>query len=134
VVNHAYDKGGERVDILKTVEENDTVKLVYERSLEFPDELLGDLNDLVVIGDGDEFYISQWLPFPHDKYSMKDHSPLGLLKTLYYWIWYYNTYIYYVKFDNTGITTLKQVAYRTAMWNGIHTDGKHIFANDLFGR
>jgi hypothetical protein len=84
VINHAYDAGGERVEVIITTQKKDTIKLKYERSFAFQDKLMGSMNDLVVVGNGNEFYITQWLPFPHDMYTMKDHSILAQLRTLYH--------------------------------------------------
>lgn len=65
VINHAYHKGGERVEVFKVIEENETpVYLNYLRSIIFSNEFVGIMNDLAVIGDDDKFVITKYLPLP----------------------------------------------------------------------
>ena len=66
VINHAYDKGGERVEVFTVEKDAQTgVQLTYKKSIRFPDRFAGMLNDIVAIGE-DEFYISHFMPTAHD--------------------------------------------------------------------
>ncbi|MEE4248261.1 MAG: hypothetical protein V2I33_22965 [Kangiellaceae bacterium] len=51
VINHAFNRGGERVEVFEIRRETG-IELHYQQSLVFPDRMAGALNDLVVIGPG----------------------------------------------------------------------------------
>ena len=55
VVNHAYEKGGERVEVFSLLKKPVTATYMY--SIQFPDDMAGSLNDLVVMSE-DKMYIT----------------------------------------------------------------------------
>jgi hypothetical protein len=59
---------------------------------------------------------------------------MEILKALYYWTYSYNTYIYRLKLHENGGSTIRKLRHRAATWNGINTDGKDVFVNDLFDK
>jgi hypothetical protein len=65
VINHAYRKGSERVEVIQITADNETGKftLKYIKSIIFGDTYQGILNDLAVI-DENKFYITTWKPEP----------------------------------------------------------------------
>ena len=90
VVNHAYDDGGERVDVFHIIDhlsdeihhpidnnnnnnnsdikESKEIELNYIRSIVFGDDKMGILNDVIGVSE-DEFYVTKYLPFPDTKYG-----------------------------------------------------------------
>jgi len=67
VVNHGYQKGGGERILAFNVQnggKNDDYKLDYEFSIDFTDIANGALNDVTAISST-EFYVTQYLPFPH---------------------------------------------------------------------
>lgn len=77
VINHAYRKGGERIDIFNLSLKNGSVVASYRRSVFFPDMYLGALNDLVVVNEK-EMFITTWLPWPDNP----DGRGIGFLETI----------------------------------------------------
>ena len=73
VINHAYNKGGERVEVFEIDKffpefSFDTLKIKYKYSILFDDIHMGRLNDLVVLETGkDEIYITSYLAFADPK-------------------------------------------------------------------
>ena len=58
VINHAFDKGGERIEKFRIIEKEDKITyLTYMQSFILPDTLKGTLNDLVALRE-DEFYFT----------------------------------------------------------------------------
>lgn len=82
VINHAYDRGGERVEVFEIKENQDSkngepLYAEYLRSIKFADNFSGLFNDLIVIGDNDEILITKYLPIRDPKESGR-HSDLYL--------------------------------------------------------
>ncbi|CAG9322533.1 unnamed protein product [Blepharisma stoltei] len=69
ILNHAFNRGGERVEVIKLQENEGKIEATYLRSIVFDDEFIAQFNDLAVI-DEDEFYITQSIPY--------NESPEGL--------------------------------------------------------
>jgi DNA-binding beta-propeller fold protein YncE len=82
VINHAYGKGSERVDVLQVAQDKESgrITLKYLRSFVFGDEFNGMLNDLAVI-DNDKFYVTTWKVGP-DSVDGPDHGTMVVVKTL----------------------------------------------------
>lgn len=77
VINHAYQKGGERVELFEIINPHDDIKSIhlnYTRSIFFEKSYAGSLNDLVVIGDNDEMIITTWLPYADNLETGHDSS------------------------------------------------------------
>jgi len=97
VINHAYQKGGERVEIFDIVEnQKDIIHLNYKRSIVFPEEFTGLFNSLVVVGDEDEIYITTFLPI-----RPQNGKVLSFLRDVFYELTFgFNikmTYVYHYK-------------------------------------
>jgi hypothetical protein len=83
VINHAYQGGGERIEVFKVTGENyDEISVEYYQSIapEIFSGLLGILNDLVVIEPG-KFYITQFRSF-----SDCTDGDSQSLKCKFYWV------------------------------------------------
>jgi hypothetical protein len=78
VINHAYNRGGERVEVFEIRNEG-TIELYYLQSFEFPDNMAGALNDLAVVAPG-EFYITHFWPVEQDVNIGKDKSFWSVLE------------------------------------------------------
>jgi hypothetical protein len=65
VINHAYDRGGDRVEVFKIIAhpETSTLSLEYEYSIDIGPKWLGNLNDLIVPED-DHLLITHYIPYP----------------------------------------------------------------------
>jgi hypothetical protein len=121
VINHAYQKGGERVEILSISEDpNSGVKIEYLRSHQHDDKFAGNFNDLAVIGE-DEYYVSTWRISADNVKKGREASfsneiilsiPIVLSIPL--------THIYYCKGSNCSQVD----GTRSLMNNGITYDGK----------
>jgi len=86
VINHAYTKGGERVEVFglnEGTESNfETLAINYKYSIKFDDIHNGRINDLVVTETGenkDEFYITSYLPFA-DPIEGRSRSVISKIK------------------------------------------------------
>lgn len=77
VINHAYRKGGERIDIFQLTLQDGKVVAQYVMPISFPDTFLGALNDLVVLNKN-EMYVTTWLPWPDNP----DGRGIGFLETI----------------------------------------------------
>lgn len=79
VINHAYSKGGERVDIFELSHGPDhKVKAHWFDSYVFGSEYYGLFNDLVAISE-DEYFVTQWLAYPEGDLG-KSNDILSQLK------------------------------------------------------
>ena len=58
MVNHAYNHGGERIEILK-IQEN--LDLLYINSIVMDKSLMGGLNDLIILNQT-RIVVTRWLP------------------------------------------------------------------------
>jgi hypothetical protein len=64
VINYAFDKGGERVEVFEVLSSRSGLELNYLPSIVYPSKFAGIFNDLVVIGDDDdEILLTTWMPF-----------------------------------------------------------------------
>jgi sugar lactone lactonase YvrE len=60
VINHAYKKGSERVEVLRaSIDDTGKIRIRYLRSLIFGDEYQGMFNGLAVVGEN-KFFITSW--------------------------------------------------------------------------
>lgn len=75
VINHAYAKGGERVEVMDiSLPTSSPPTLTYRKSLLLPAYLLGITNDLVAVSDSD-VYLTTWRSHPD--------PPTGRIRSLY---------------------------------------------------
>jgi hypothetical protein len=83
VINHAYGKGSERVEVLQVQEDASSarISLKYLKSFIFGDEFQGMLNDLAVI-ESDKFYVTTWKAHP-DNIDGPSHDSMSLIKILF---------------------------------------------------
>lgn len=61
VINHAYHNGGERVEILRIIQED--LSLHYMHSIIMDPKYNGVLNDLIVVGDH-RLIATKYIPYP----------------------------------------------------------------------
>ena len=131
VINHAYSKGGERVDVFEAnpnfgIYNFDTFQLRYKYSIKFDDIHNGRLNSLVVLQTGeniDEFYITSYLPFA-DPIEGRRTDVISILKNMSIMAlklkW---SHLYYCKgVQLNGLANCKQITSdeaSSAMNNGI---------------
>jgi hypothetical protein len=138
VVNHAYAKGGERVDIFQiTKNANQKVELLYQSTVQF-DTWMGTLNDIVPVSK-DEFYVTNYLPVVDTKEGRPNDFSSKLLRILYSLSQplFKFTHILYCKGTKGNSDDIcKVVGPGAGMWNGITAtpDGKTIFVNDLLAK
>jgi len=148
VINHAYEKGGERIDVfgIATADDGDDDiendipnRLDYQYSITsdwMKKEMNGILNALVVV-EKNKFYVTQYLPIPegHDGWlSFETYIDLERFKMLVFGK--KDTYVWYCEYNNasTGSSSLdcKKVAGQFGGANGIthNNDYSKIFVAD----
>lgn len=132
VINHAYHKGGERVEIFKIVDENEKIQLDYIKSLQFPAEFTGIFNDLVVITD-EEILITTYLPFADSLQTGRSTSLISKIKNFFVLgMSLPLTHIYHCK----GNDCVKVKGTSSIMNNGITLDTKNkkVYASNLVNK
>jgi hypothetical protein len=127
-VNYGHARGGQRVEVFELIK-TPTMSLQYHRSIQFGDEYMGALNDLVVLQDG-EIYVSVWLPSPKDK----ETGFLGLKQFWFILQWTYLKATQLLRCDVKSANAVCSTELKGQQMNGVTTDGQYIYANDLFGR
>jgi hypothetical protein len=80
VINHAYNKGGERVEVFEIVDTDNKIELNHLRSIPMDKEYTGIFNSLVVIGDNDEMLITTFLSSPDCPQKGRQSSLLTTLR------------------------------------------------------
>ena len=156
VINHAYEKGGERIDVfqISTSDDGDDDpdndvpnKLLYKYSITsdwMKNEMNGILNSLVVV-ETNKFYVTQWKPHAEDRsedgwLDNNKKEKLELAKTLFFDS--KATYVWYCEYDKDRSSTelpplmCKKVADGFLMANGItHNPGySEIYVADLLDK
>jgi hypothetical protein len=118
VINHAYSKGGERIDIFNLVQSREgIVEAHFVESFIFGADQYGIFNDLVVISD-DEYYITQWMSFPEGDYG-KSSDFMSQLKFMIPSVFNFKwTHVYYCK--RNICKAIKAI--KGEMFNGIDWD------------
>ena len=103
VINNAYEKGGERIEIFKIEGTENNLSLLYERSLLFPESFMGLLNDVIAISEN-EIITTTWLNFPDAIEGRTAGGFKSFLKRLYYLIAKIpNTAAFYCTFERNNI-------------------------------
>ncbi|CAD8128824.1 unnamed protein product [Paramecium sonneborni] len=82
-LNHAYQNGGERVEIFKILDEH--LNLEYQHSIIMDEKYNGILNDLIVIEDN-RFFINKYMPYTDPIEGRHKITPFHLIKTIFVWI------------------------------------------------
>ncbi|CAG9329301.1 unnamed protein product [Blepharisma stoltei] len=128
VLNHAYGNYGERIEIFGLLEtKKERIKARYIRSIVFPQDWLGKLNDIAVLKDG-HFYVSEWMPFP-DELEGRDHSLWTTLKRDYYLIMTKSTNLYYCK-ESKGGHPECTIQDTEGNFNGMHLSNNQLFVDE----
>lgn len=129
VINHAYGKGGERIEVfdLDCCDESEgSVKLTYNYSLTFQD-FHGMLNDLVAISEN-EIFVTQWLPIAHSVKGTHNSETIWLdMQRVFHMIFSKKTYVHYCKSNEKHEMKCKEVeSTKHEMNNGIAFDRKDL--------
>lgn len=127
-INHAYAKGGERIEVLEIFDssEGQGLQIKYKNSILMDENNYGVYNDLIVLNEN-EIYITTWLPFPHSVKGVNLNETFWLdLKRLFYSFFFKETFIYYCNVRNNRAVCSKLPQTASSMNNGIAYDG-----NDL---
>jgi len=127
-INHAYSKGGERIEVFEIIGSNFLdIEFIYQRSLIFEKKLKlsGITNDLAVVGKNDELYITSYLPFSDSLEGRTNKSFLEkLLEKLVIMFKIKLTYIYYCKSIKSEFLCSQIPNTSSLMNNGIAFDYK----------
>jgi len=134
-INHAYTKGGERVEKFKISQEESSgkISLTYVSSVTFPEDHMGIINDIAAFSQ-DEFYVSTWLPWA-DSLRGRSLSPISKIINILYlinpfgvkWTWL----IHCRGSSGKSESLCHETGPKAEMWNGMTTDGKKIYAYSL---
>ncbi|VEU35516.1 unnamed protein product [Pseudo-nitzschia multistriata] len=147
VINHAYENGGERIDVfgVGTADDGDDDtendipnRLDYQYSITsdwMNNDMHGILNSLIVV-EKNKFYVTQYLPIPerHDGWlSFERNIDIERFKTLVFGK--RGTYVWYCEYDDeSGSLDCRKVADQFIGANGIthNEDYSKIFVGDYF--
>ncbi|CAG9316322.1 unnamed protein product [Blepharisma stoltei] len=131
VLNHAYGDYGERIEIFYLMESKpERIRAKYVRSIVFPNEFLGKLNDIAVIKDG-HFYVTEWIPTP-DTPEGRDVSVWTTLKRNFYMMGK-NTNLYYCK-EIKGQSPYCVIQDTERSFNGVYISNNQLFAVESIER
>ena len=138
VLNHAFNKGGERIEVFDILMNNtnktNNLVLRYNNSIIFGEDFLMMFNDLTVISDNKIFITCS---------SNVASSPKGINIKETYWLdiqrflrtlLFQETYVYYLEVDllqspdKSLISMIKQIQTADHFNNGISYDGKNLIA------
>ena len=135
VINHAYGKGGERVEVfdISLEIENDikkTVVIKYKYSLTYKDkfkEYYGSFNDLLALNEK-EILITNWLSVPHTVIGPNMAGTFWLdLKRVFYMAFLERSYVHYCKVTENNELDCKELPQTVCgSSNGINFDGKDL--------
>lgn len=132
VINFDYKSQGDKVEIFDITEINSKLQLKYQKSLNFKEKFMGQLNDIWTINDK-EFYVTTWLPFPDDPIHGRDHSTFSSLLRKFYLLFSSSTYLFHCKIVNDTETDC-DLQDKGHMFNGIIGDNQNrIFVVDSLG-
>ena len=138
-INHAYNRGGERVEIFDIMKKGENVSLKYNDSILFEEKnLFGMFNDLAILNT-QEFFISKWIAFPQIEKAMNLPETIwSFIRRNIYGLFLPSTYTYYCviekKYDNKTFENFneancqKMEATKSKMNNGISYNGGNILA------
>lgn len=102
--NHAYNKGGERIEVIEIIGDNiNNIEFIYKKSLLLPNNLTGISNDIAVIGDNDELYLTSYLPISDPINGRKKRSfSIGIVEKLCIMFNIRLTYIYHCRLNSNA--------------------------------
>jgi hypothetical protein len=121
VINHAYSKGGERIEVIEIKGKNSNdIEFLYKRSLILNDNLIGISNDLAVVGDNDELFFTSYLPFSDAKEGRpKRNFFKNILEKISLMFRIKLTYVYYCNWKE-GEFTCEKVAGTNSLMNSMY--------------
>lgn len=138
-INHAYNRGGERIEIFNIMKKGKEVVLKYNTSILFKEKnLYGMFNDLAILNP-QEFFISSWMAFPNTEKGMNIPETKWLdIKRNIYGLIFPSTYTYYcsvkILIDNETSESLNEAecrkieATKSKLNNGIAYNGDNLLA------
>jgi len=130
VINHAYSRGGERVEKLRVSEEEGMVKIEYLESILFTTQHYGRINSVRFVSEKD-FYATDWLPWS-DTPTGRSNNIIESYWRLGTWLFRQSTYIYHCKvIDGKAECDIQGHGY---MINGLEVYGDKVFASDAIDK
>jgi hypothetical protein len=130
VVNLAYHRGGQRLEVLKLWMEGAVVKVQYEKSILFKAEFQGIVNS-VVQTDRNEFFVTTWHPFP-DEETGRAHDLWSSFTRMFYWTFFKHTYLWRCS-DQDGSAQCVKV-YSGKVMNGLAYINGRLYVADAGDR
>lgn len=129
--NHAYAKGGERIEVFGIEGIKSQLSLKYRRSIALPDYVFGITNDVLMVSDTD-FFLTTWKPKP-DTPDGRDKSLLAELALITEWLLGLKfTYLYRCK-DVQGKAECTVVDSGITM-NSLTRRGDDLYVSDTVAR
>jgi hypothetical protein len=136
VINNAYNKGGQRIEVFTLSDKLGNISLKYLKSILLDNSLMGIIGDLAVLADG-QFYLTM-------EYPTADNPVTGRNRTEEFYDDYIgniaqdlkNTFVYYCDSSESNKADCKQIKSTAALMNkGITFDGKNrLFVTNLIER
>lgn len=126
VINTDSGKKQDLIEIFRIREENDEVKVSYEKTLSFKEHYFHQLNDIHVI-DHEEIYVSIFKSEPEDLIESTFDEIKSTLVTLFG----KQAHILHCRFSETDHKCIIEGSGQSM--NGIASDGKILLAADTFG-
>jgi len=129
VINHAYSKGGERIEVFDTEccdGSEGQVKLIYNHSLILP-QRFGAFNDILTISEN-EILITEWISPPHSVKGTHNSETIWLdLQRVFNLIFVKKTHVNYCKSNEKHELTCKELEITAHQSNnGIAYDRKDL--------
>lgn len=131
IINHAFDKGGERIEVIKINNNHNKISFTYMKSFLLPYSFKGTLNDLAVISEN-EFYFttSYYGGFDTKKNQIGFMNTVTTMLSLFFKIRF--TYVYH--FNQSLITKISNA--KGLLLNGITFNEKSnlLYITDTLSR
>lgn len=130
VVNHAYNRGAERIDKLQLSELDGKVTLEYLSSVLLPDQHYGRINAAKFINEN-EFYATVWLPWS-DTPTGRSTGVVESYCRLGTWLFRRSSPLYHCKVvEGSAVCTVQDYGY---MMNGVEIYQDKVFASDAIDK
>lgn len=127
VVNLAYNRGGQRLEVLSLrMEGSGDVVVAYEKSILFNEQFQGIVNSVAKISPS-EIYVTTWHPFP-DEATGRAHDIWSSVTRMFYWTFFKATYLWKCSDDNGNAVCTK--AWSGRVLNGLAYQNNQLYVAD----
>lgn len=126
VVNLAYHRGGQRIEVLRLTKVDGAVRVVYQKSILFSQQFQGIINSVVQASDT-EIFVTTWQPFA-DEETGRLHDLWTSFQRNFSWTFFRSTYLWKCS-DQNGFAKCSRV-YSGRILNGLAYTNGRIYVSD----